>query len=366
MVITQSVAPMVLLASTSLHLKTRTVIAGALVRSTANGDSGENNVTVTIAGPIVSLEIILDNGADANTSGKVGVSDLHFSLAADDLDGYVDGTAGNDVIDSSYVQDPEGDRIDNNDQILPGEGAQDDVVLAGAGNDLVMSGDGNDELYGGTGDDTLCGQDGDDVIYGGEGRDILEGGKGNDLLFGQAGDDKIYGEDGNDVLVGDAGDDKIYGGSGDDVSHGGVGNDTIKDGSGNDVAYGGAGADRIDGGDGNDTLIGGGRSFNGTLDFNNLNQGDLVNGQYLGQGVHISSADPHNPVMIFDSANPTGDDHDLETSNLGNVLILSEDRDGNDPDDNASGGTFVFEFDGPAFVDNIRMLDMEQAQATTS
>ena len=334
-------------------------VNGGVLNTT--GDSGENNVTVTIPGPIVSLEIILDNGAGAEYSGKVGVGDLHFDLAGGAQDGYVDGTAGDDVIDAGYDNDPDGDKIDSNDALLPGEAPQDDVVLAGAGDDLVLAGDGNDEVYGGTGDDTLCGQDGDDVMYGGQGADRLEGMRGNDLLFGQAGNDVITGDQGNDVLVGDAGDDALFGGSGKDVAHGGTGDDTLAMGSGNDVAYGGAGADTISGGDGDDTLIGGGRSFNGTLDFNDLSKGDLVNGQYLGQGVHISSADPHNPVMIFDSANPTGGDHDLETNNLGNVLILSEDRDGADPDDNASGGTFVFEFDGPAFVDNIRMLDMEQA-----
>lgn len=65
-------------------------------------------------------------------------------------DGYVDGTGGNDVINGSYV-DANGDRIDANDQILPGEGVNDDIVRAGAGNDLVLAGNGNDEVYGGTG-----------------------------------------------------------------------------------------------------------------------------------------------------------------------------------------------------------------------
>ncbi len=276
------------------------------------------------------------------------------------LDGYVEGTEGNDVIDANYTGDPDGDCIDANDQILPGEGVNDDIVLAGGGDDLVLAGDGNDEIYGGEGDDTLCGQDGDDTVYGGDGNDILEGMNDNDLLFGQDGDDRIYGDAGDDTAVGGTGEDDIRGGSGEDKLYGGLDDDTIKGGSGDDMAFGGAGDDSISGGSGDDMLVGGGVSFDGKLDFNDLDTGELVNGQYTGNGVHIYSADPMHPVMIFDTANPTGGDSDLATGNLGNVLILSEDRDGNDPDDNGSGrGTFVFEFDGPAHVGSLDFLDIE-------
>ena len=324
-------------------------------------------------GNLISQQFVqtADNGqhvAQFNVEGAFRMDVyMHGSGAVDDLvfhsdsalDGYVDGTSGDDVIDANYENDPDGDRVDAGDALLPGEASQDDVILAGAGDDFVLAGAGDDEVYGGEGDDTLCGQDGDDVMYGGEGNDTIEGMKGNDLLFGQDGDDVIYGNQGTDVLVGDLGDDKLFGGAGDDVVHGGKGDDRILGGSGDDVAFGGAGADDIQGGTGNDVLIGGGRSFDGNIDFNNLDTGELVNGQFLGQGVHVSSADPHNPVMIFDTANPTGGDNDLATNNLGNVLILSEDRDGTDPDDNATGGTFVFEFDGPARVDSLDLLDVE-------
>ena len=152
-------------------------------------------------------------------------------------DGYVDGTGGNDVINGSYV-DANGDRIDANDQILPGEGVNDDIVRAGAGNDLVLAGNGNDEVYGGTGNYTLCGQDGNDTLFGEDGNDILEGMSGNDLMYGGAGADVVYGDAGNDTMNGDAGNDTIDGGTGNDVLNGGAGDDSILGGDGNDVIMG--------------------------------------------------------------------------------------------------------------------------------
>lgn len=72
------------------------------------------------------------------------------------LDGVVNGTAGDDVIDSTYI-DAENDMIDADDQILAGEFANDDIVVAGAGDDIVLAGDADDEIYGGTGNDTIIG-----------------------------------------------------------------------------------------------------------------------------------------------------------------------------------------------------------------
>lgn len=292
-------------------------------------------VGVHIDGPIASLEIIYDNGSGANISGTMGLGDISFDAVAPDLDGYVEGDNGDNVIDVAYAGDPDGDMIDAGDAILPGEGDQDDVVLAGAGNYLVLAGDGDDEIYGENGDDTMCGMDGDDVIYGGRGNDIVEGMNNNDVLLGEQGSDTIYGDAGHDVISGGVGNDSILGGSGNDVASGGKGSDAINMGSGDDVAYGGVGSDSIVGGAGNDTLIGGNMHFNGTQDFNDLAAGELVDGQYIAEGVTITSGDPRTPVMAFDTANPTGGDTDLATGNLGTVLILSEDRDGSDPDDNA-------------------------------
>ena len=96
------------------------------------------------------------------------------------------------------------------------------------------------------------------------------------------------------------------------------------------------------------------------LNFNDLAAGTIVDGQYTSQGVTISSGDPDHPVMIFDTSNPTGGDYDLATHNLGNVLILSEDGDQSDPDDNACGGSLLFEFESPASVNYLTFLDIEE------
>jgi Ca2+-binding RTX toxin-like protein len=315
-----------------------------------------NTIASTITG---SKNTGSKNTGSKNTGSKNTGSKNTGSKNTPQRDGYVDGTAANDTIIASYT-DTDGDQIDNGDAILPGEVNNDDIVLAGAGNDFVMANDGDDEIYGGEGDDTLCGNDGDDVIYGGAGNDTIEGMNNNDVLIGAQGNDTIYGDAGNDVMSGGVGDDKMVGGTGEDVASGGKGADFINMGSGNDLAYGGVGGDSILGGDGNDTLIGGSMSYDGTQDFNDLSTGELVNGQYIAEGVTITSADPRTPVMAFDTANPTGGDNDLATANLGKVLMLSEDRDGSDPDDNASGGTFNITFENPASVTSLTLLDVEE------
>lgn len=95
------------------------------------------------------------------------------------------------------------------------------------------------------------------------------------------------------------------------------------------------------------------------LDFEDLAAGDFVGDQYQALGVTISSTSWNKP-MVFDSSNPTGGDYDLATSNLGNVLIISEDNDSSDPDDNAGGGGLVFEFDAPSSVNSLTVLDTEE------
>ena len=103
---------------------------------------------------------------DADVTGTDDPDDCPPDHPAVDPDGIVDGTAGDDLIDLAYDGDPEGDRIDNGDAILPGEAADDDIVDAGAGNDTIYSEEGDDEVYAGSGDDTVHGGQGNDVIYG--------------------------------------------------------------------------------------------------------------------------------------------------------------------------------------------------------
>ncbi len=202
----------------------------------------------------------LDN-IDQNFAGSVDL--LQLSDTVDNFnpgpgrDGIVYGTAGDDLIDAAYTGDNDGDMIDANDALLPGDVGNDDYVIAGEGNDTILAGAGDDYVLAGDGNDSVDAGTGDDFIEGGLGNDTLNGDEGNDVLRGDRGDDTLYGGTGNDTLFGVTGNDVIEGDAGDDNLHGNAGNDTIFGGAGNDVIYGGNQNDLVVGGDGNDLLLGG-------------------------------------------------------------------------------------------------------------
>ena len=183
------------------------------------------NISVKLSGPISQLTVALSNGDDAPLSGGAGLSDLNFSIPA--TPNYiVEGTDDADLIDASYLGDPEGDRVDNNDA---SDGSQDDVILAGDGDDTILAGDGNDSVDAGLGNDSILGGDGNDTLNGGAGHDYLSGGDGDDLISGGSG---------NDTLTGGWGDDTLFGGDGDDNLEGLYGNDLIYAGAGDDHVFG--------------------------------------------------------------------------------------------------------------------------------
>lgn len=99
-----------------------------------------------------------------------------------------------------------------------------------------------------------------------------------------------------------------------------------------------------------------------------LQSGDVVSDQF--EGVTISaqragdSDDSENDAMIFDTNRPTGGDHDLEYSDKGNVIIISEDNDSSDADDNRDGGTISFDFDEASDVTALTVLDIEERGGT--
>ncbi|MFK7753842.1 MAG: hypothetical protein AB8B51_15000 [Sedimentitalea sp.] len=103
-------------------------------------------------------------------------------------------------------------------------------------------------------------------------------------------------------------------------------------------------------------------------DFDSLAAGDVVSDQF--HGVTITAqregddANSENDAMIFDTNNPTGGDHDLEYADQGNVIIISEDNDSDDPDDNAHGGTISFDFEAPSEVVSLNFLDIEEPHGT--
>ena len=160
---------------------------------------------------------------------------------------------------------------------------------------------------------------------------VVEGTENDDLI------DATYTDGDGDSVTGGA--DLVYGRGGDD---------TIEAGSGNDTIYGDSGSGEV--------------SEQKVIDFNDLAAGTIVSDQY--DGVSIYSYYSGTPTMIFDTANPTGGDYDLATSNLGGVLILSEDGDSSDPDDAACGGKMVFDFDDPVHVDQLTFLDLDESYAT--
>ena len=154
---------------------------------------------VSIEGPVARIEIEYANlGDDAE---RVYVSDVHFSTVPADpieLDGIVEGTADDDVIDVNYTGDPDGDMIDASDAILPGAAPDDDSVFGDVG---------DDSLYGGAGDDHLSGGDGDDMIEGGAGNDEILSGTGTNELFGGDDRDVFYAGQTDYVDGGEGGDD---------------------------------------------------------------------------------------------------------------------------------------------------------------
>lgn len=166
----------------------------------------------------------------------------------------VEGSAGADLIDGTYLGDPEGDRVDAADNAA---GTNDDLIEAYGGNDTVRAGEGNDTVYGDTGDDSIEGNAGDDLLDGGLGNDLIYGGDGADLVVSGAGNDTVLGDDGNDLIFAEGGNDLVAGGQGDDTVLGGAGDDTVTGGFGNDSLLGDVGNDRLFGGDGADSMSGG-------------------------------------------------------------------------------------------------------------
>ena len=167
-------------------------------------------------------------------------------------DGIVHGTTGGDLIQTGYLGDPDGDRVDNNDALgVGGTTGDGDYVLAMGGNDTVLSGAGNDIIYGGSGNDSVIAGAGNDYVSLGDGNDTFGSWSadngGNDTIDGDAGNDSIVGGSGNDIVYGGAGDDILSGQHGLDTLFGGAGGDTflITDDHEGDVIDGGDGVDQI-------------------------------------------------------------------------------------------------------------------------
>lgn len=270
-------------------------------------------------------------------------------------DGYVDGTSGSDSIGSAFM-DAQGERIDNNDQILPGASANDDYVRAGDGNDTVAAGAGNDIIYGGNGNDSLDGGAGNDSIYAEAGNDFLIGGLGSDYLDGGTGIDRVSYSGSNagvnvnlatgtatgghatgdtlvgienllgsayaDTLTGDSGANLLDGGANDDIMSGGGGNDTLLGGTGNDRILGGAGNDSLTLGTGNDIVeFSNGDGQDVITDFNMT----LISGKTTDQFDVSDLLDAYGePVKVWDvTVTDNGSGHARLTFPNGESVVLT-------------------------------------------
>ena len=310
------------------------VVASAVAGAGDQIDGGEGGddhdvLDLTGAGPLNILYDPLnpENGtvqffdAEGNVTGTLAFQNIE-NIIFDQGDGIVEGTAGADLIDFAYTGDPEGDMIDHNDALLPGEAPQDDIVLAGDGNDTVVAGEGDDEVYGEDGDDLLYGGSGDDYISGGNGDDTLYGGDGNDTLDAGQDGDMLFGEAGNDLLKGGPREDYMDGGSGADTLEGGNAADTMLGGSGNDRLYGNDGDDEIFGGNGSDYADGGlGNDY-----VNTANGGALPLPDLGYPGLFPADANPLNDRdTVFGGAGNdtiiTGDDADWIDGGSGDDVI---------------------------------------------
>ncbi|RUS59289.1 hypothetical protein EGN72_15210 [Pseudorhodobacter sp. E13] len=274
----------------------------------------EDSVAITIAGPVSRIQFIFDNGESFDRSGMFGVGNMSFDRAAPDF--IVEGTANGDLIDDSYVLDPEGDRVNAGDAA---NGSDDDIIQAGAGNDTVISGAGNDSVDAGTGNDSVTAGTGNDTVLGGAGLDTIYGGAGADSLMGEADADLIYGGDDNDyvdgdggadILHGDGGNDTIVGDDGNDVMYGGAGDDQIFASAGNNQAYGGSGADQVFLGAGNDTVDGG-------------TGADLINTAGGNDTILLSDGFGNDTIIGGETAETAGDTLNLSALSAGATVDLS-------------------------------------------
>lgn len=319
----------------------------------------------------VNYSIVDEEGLTDSTTWTITVGDFGGR------DGIVSGTTGDDLIDGSYLDPIDGDLVDANDAILPGDGSNDDRIEAGSGNDTVLAGlgddtvnagtgndsvngnEGNDVLNGNAGNDSIYGDVGDDTVNGGDGDDEVVGGLGNDVITGGAGDDNLQGNDGNDELIGNDGNDTLNGGAGDDLIVSGTegspdrtypglyvadtdpnndrdsvvgsfGNDTIRTGDDADTIIAGIGNDMVDAGNDDDLV-------NGGLDNDTLIGGegnDTVNGDAGNDLIYGGTVTNSGPTDLIDA-------DDLDDNNNRDSLLGAEGNDsiyGGDDADTMDGG----------------------------
>jgi hypothetical protein len=110
--------------------------------------------------------------------------------------------------------------------------------------------------------------------------------------------------------------------------------------------------------------------------------GTIVTSQFANLGIQVSATDKlgaPRQAILFDSANPTGNDGDLVTPGYGAgntdpegmILIISQDdtdadNDGlvDDPNDEATGGNMFFDFDFPVLIEDLTFIDVDGLESS--
>ncbi|QUJ76733.1 Hint domain-containing protein [Sulfitobacter albidus] len=135
-----------------------TIFAGGLDVVDGGEDADGSDIDILELTGVAAVQYLDGTGAASATPTERGI--VTFSdgttLAFDNIetlnaafgDGYVEGDAGDNLIDAGYTGDPDQDQIDNADAVFAGEAPDDDIVLAGDGDDTVRAGAGDDVIYG--------------------------------------------------------------------------------------------------------------------------------------------------------------------------------------------------------------------------
>ena len=310
-------------------------------------DTVPNTLTMDMSGQGINQPWIIGAGQANSDPNILNNIDQHFqgtvsmfqlSDTVDNVggrDGIVRGSLGNDVIDNSYVDPTDGDRVDANDALIPGDGPNDDRIEAAGGNDTAIGGIGNDTVNGDAGNDSLLGDgpgvaDSYDRAYPGDytadvnpdnNRDLLTGGAGQDWLEGGDDADTLYGGGGVDVVIGGIDDDLIYGGAAPGETGSFDGSDSLIGGQGRDTIFGGVGDDRMQGDDGNPGTH---NAPDDGSDLDTENNRDLLNG---GEGDDLILGGDDDDTLNGDAGNDDlrgGLDDDLVNGGAGNDGLMGE------------------------------------------
>ncbi|MGG7645397.1 Hint domain-containing protein [Rhodovulum sp. YNF3179] len=125
-----------------------------------------------------------DVGDGTGQDGIIALDAIHY-------DGIVQGTAGDDQIDTAYLADPGLDRLDRFDAL---DNSNDDEIEAGDGDDTIVASAGDDDIDGGAGHDTY--RAADDALMGYR----LIGDRSTGYSLAQTGD--MNGDGLDDLLIG--------------------------------------------------------------------------------------------------------------------------------------------------------------------